>query len=53
MNKTEIIIKLTMLIGACRMKNITKKQIEKSLEEFRDKVNREMQEPAPKQESGE
>ena len=32
--KTQVIVKLTMLIGACRVKSISKKQIEQSLERF-------------------
>lgn len=33
-DKESVIIKLTMLIGACRMPRITKKQIEQSIEAY-------------------
>jgi hypothetical protein len=31
-SKESVIVKLTLLVGACRVPKITKKQIEKSLE---------------------
>lgn len=38
--KTQVIVKLTMLIGACRVSRITKKDIEKSLEQFIKELER-------------
>ena len=32
--RTQVIVKLTLLIGACRVPSVKKKQIEQSLEEF-------------------
>jgi len=33
-SKEGVIVKLTLLVGACRMPRITKKQIEKALEDY-------------------
>lgn len=39
--RTQVIVKLTMLIGACRISTIKKKDIEQSLERFIKELERE------------
>ena len=36
--KTEVLVKMQLLIGCCRTSSITKKQIEKSIQEFVKKL---------------
>lgn len=36
--KTEVLVKFQLLIGCCRIKTITKAQIEKSIEAFVKKI---------------
>lgn len=38
LKRTPILVKLTFLMGACRMKNINKKQLEKSIQDFLNRI---------------
>ena len=42
MDKEAVIVKLTLLVGACRMPRITKKQIEKSLQDYINELRKDV-----------
>jgi len=39
-DREAVIVKLTLLVGACRTPRITKKQIEKSLEDYIEELSK-------------
>ncbi|MBX3017962.1 MAG: hypothetical protein KF767_08740 [Bdellovibrionaceae bacterium] len=43
--QTQVTVKLTMLIGACRIPSIKKKQIEESLERFIEDLKKQKKQP--------
>lgn len=51
--KTQVVVKLTLLVGACRMPSVKKKQIEESLERFIKELRERDEQDKPKKENHE